>query len=372
LATGDVTVEFRGTLRPLYQELLNNPPRGVSYRIYDPTRAAFARRFWEKTGVPGKAIRRAYWRIRYNRLLDKGLIHLSNYWDYSVIRMGRRFVADTENVGTFVSDWRFEDLESPSVRASITKSIGSSLCRKIMPLTHAAKKSMEARLDLSGVEDKVEVVYPAIRPLENHHRSHDGVRILFVGHTFLIKGGRELLQAFRIIRKSANARLTIVSDEAYRSLPAEDRVKVFPSIPRERVLAEFFPSSDIFCMPTYSDSFGFVFLEAMSAGLPILSTNHFHVPEIVEDGKTGLLIAAPVSCWNDDFTYNSAWQNILRVGNFAQAVSELADKLLTLVEDASLRRRMGQNARREVEQGKFSIENRNEKLRRIYEEAARK
>ncbi|MGA2785152.1 MAG: hypothetical protein ABSF09_10690, partial [Candidatus Bathyarchaeia archaeon] len=45
-------VEFRGTLRPLYRELLETPPTGIEYRIYNPRYSILARRFWSKTWIP--------------------------------------------------------------------------------------------------------------------------------------------------------------------------------------------------------------------------------------------------------------------------------------------------------------------------------
>jgi glycosyltransferase involved in cell wall biosynthesis len=363
-------VEFRGTLRPLYRELLETPPTGIEYRIYNPRYSILARRFWSKTWIPGKIIRHIYWRARYNPWLNGTLLHLSNYWDYSPIRMRRNFVADTENVGTFVSNWKFEDLRSPEIRRTIEDSIRSNFCRKIMPLTYAAKRTMEAVFNMEGLNDKIEVIYPAIRPLQIDRRRRDNVvRILFVGNNFLIKGGRELIEAFRIIKKRFDVELTIVSQDAYDSMQPQKDVKIHASTPRQELLSKFFPTADIFCLPTYADSFGFVFLEAKAAALPIVSTTHFHVPEIVEDGETGLLVKAPISCWNRDFTYNYGWFNSLKNSHYPETVSDLVDKLSILIEDDSMRIKMGDRGNKEVVEGKFSICARNKKLKEIYEKA---
>ncbi len=370
MAEKPITVEFRGTLRPLYQELLDNPPSGVKYRLYDPRNALLARRLVDRTGIPGRIARRAYWRLRYGDVFSPPLLHLSNYWDYSPIRMRRKFVADTENVGTFVADWKFHDLASPSIRKKIEESIRSRYCRKIMPLTQAAERTMKAVLDLHGVEKKLEVVYPATRPLPSSlEKNVERVTILFVGHNFTIKGGRELLDAFRSIRFRYNVKLVIISEEAYRTISPEEKVEIYPSQPRGKIISDFFPQADIFCMPTYSDSFGFVFLEAKAFGLPIVSTTHFHLPEIVEDGKSGFLIETPVSCWNTDYTYNHLWLQTLEKGEFSSFVTELGEKLSTLIEDSRLRREMGEAGKREVLDGRFSLEKRNNKLRMIYVDA---
>ncbi len=43
-------------------------------------------------------------------------------------------------------------------------------------------------------------------------------------------------------------------------------------------------------MPSHSEGFGFVFLEAMAYGLPIIGGNVDATPEVVIDGETGLLV----------------------------------------------------------------------------------
>jgi glycosyltransferase involved in cell wall biosynthesis len=54
-----------------------------------------------------------------------------------------------------------------------------------------------------------------------------------------------------------------------------------------------FESADIFVFPTFFpvETFGIVNIEAMEAGLPIITTSRAAIPEIVEDGVNGYLIA---------------------------------------------------------------------------------
>jgi glycosyltransferase involved in cell wall biosynthesis len=51
-----------------------------------------------------------------------------------------------------------------------------------------------------------------------------------------------------------------------------------------------YDTADIFCFPTYLETFGLVNLEAMNAGLPVISTDHSNIPEIVHDGRGGFLV----------------------------------------------------------------------------------
>lgn len=52
---------------------------------------------------------------------------------------------------------------------------------------------------------------------------------------------------------------------------------------------KWFNSSDIFCLPSSFDSFGMVFIEAMSRGLPVVALDNGPVAEVVPDGHVGFL-----------------------------------------------------------------------------------
>ena len=81
-------------------------------------------------------------------------------------------------------------------------------------------------------------------------------------------------------------------------------------------------------------------LEAMALGKPIIASRMGGLPELVEDGKTGLLFGA---------------------GN----VEELKERMLYLWKDRELRYEMGRAARKKAEQ-EFSLERHCEELLRIY------
>jgi glycosyltransferase involved in cell wall biosynthesis len=72
------------------------------------------------------------------------------------------------------------------------------------------------------------------------------------------------------------------------ALGLADRVKFAGFVPNEE-LPDLYRKSDIFVLPSETESFGLVFAEAMSCGLPIAASNVGGIPETVRDGVDGLL-----------------------------------------------------------------------------------
>jgi glycosyltransferase involved in cell wall biosynthesis len=108
-----------------------------------------------------------------------------------------------------------------------------------------------------------------------------------------------LLRAFKeLVDASPDARLLLVGDDPFgdgreraEALANEldlGRACVFAGIRRD--VAQLLAMSDVFVMSSLWEGLGLVFLEAMSAGLPVVSTRVSAIPEVVVDGETGLLV----------------------------------------------------------------------------------
>lgn len=115
-------------------------------------------------------------------------------------------------------------------------------------------------------------------------------KILFVGRDFKRKGGFLVYEAFRELKK-------IKQDaELYVAGPSSNPI-LFPISGyyylgdcNHKKLAHYFNICDIFCMPSYFEAYGLVFIEALTYGLPCIGRNCYEMPYFIEDGKTGLLI----------------------------------------------------------------------------------
>jgi glycosyltransferase involved in cell wall biosynthesis len=61
------------------------------------------------------------------------------------------------------------------------------------------------------------------------------------------------------------------------------------NVPNARVL-ELMDEADYFVLPTFHDTFGYVALEALAGGTPVIASRTCALPEVVEHGKSGYLI----------------------------------------------------------------------------------
>ena len=116
-------------------------------------------------------------------------------------------------------------------------------------------------------------------------------RILFVGRLEKMKGVDTLLNAFAQLTVN-NIQLRIVGDgseQLAQELKIADRVTFTGAIPSPRVYDEF-AQAQIFCGLSRSEALGNVFLEAQAAGCAVVATRRGGIPDIVEDGVTGLLV----------------------------------------------------------------------------------
>lgn len=126
-----------------------------------------------------------------------------------------------------------------------------------------------------------------------------GKNILFVGRLAEVKGVPLLLEAFARLRPDhSDATLTIVGDGALRAaLEADAAAKGlndirFTGAIGQAEVAEELAKSSLFVLPSYAEGVPVVLMEAMAAGRPVVTTRITGVPELVEDGISGLLVEA--------------------------------------------------------------------------------
>lgn len=172
----------------------------------------------------------------------------------------------------------------------IRRVLKSKQCIKIICISDACKNKLISLLGKS-IEHKIRIQYPYVKNLPKSQKNNK-TRFLFVGFDFDGKGGKELLNAMQKI-KDPKIQLTIVGPEINKIKNFDKRITLLGKQPREKILNSIIPEHDILIFPTYYESLGMVALEALSAGLGIITTNTFALPELVKHKKNGYLINNP-------------------------------------------------------------------------------
>ena len=392
-----------------YWEIVNYPPEGYEFvipdtlwdRVFD--RLVVRNEFISANLALASFLNRLFPPRLIKAWLDKGLRRAHKREDLDLVFSVDHIVLGGKpwiilvTWASALAGLRADHLKN--YRRYIEDQLASPDCRMIITWSEAAKASVLANFDGSRIAHKMAVV-----PLAAHGQdsvkswSTEKVKLLFVGTAnapggriasllgtrsffdFDGKGGKEVLQSFRVLnRKYPNLELVVRS-----GVPAAVRrdFAKYPNlrfieqrIPREDLVGEF-SSADIFLYPTHQLTPWTVFLEAMSHELPIVTTDLYANPEIVQDGVTGLLVQS-----SKEVPYY--WENLLLpMGSplhreYMEAiktpdpmvVDDLVAKTSLLIENPDLRRQMGRRARWEVERGRHSIAGRNEALKQIFDTA---
>jgi glycosyltransferase involved in cell wall biosynthesis len=117
--------------------------------------------------------------------------------------------------------------------------------------------------------------------------ARDPELIAFVGRSMTRKGGWLLLDAWRR-RLRPHARLLLVTPE---DVPPEPGLTVVRDVrPGDGRLHGLLASAAVLAFPSTGDTFGYAALEAMALQTPVVAARSAAIPEIVEDGVSGVLV----------------------------------------------------------------------------------
>ncbi|HEV2105460.1 MAG TPA: N-acetyl-alpha-D-glucosaminyl L-malate synthase BshA [Candidatus Eisenbacteria bacterium] len=224
-------------------------------------------------------------------------------------------------------------------------------CDRLTAVSRFLKERAEATF---GPTRPIEVIYNFVDPKVFAPRKEHRLRLVAPGTKVLMHASNfrpvkhipVVIQTFAEVRKQVQAKLVMVGDGPEK--PAAEQLARELGLQRDVLflgnqdcMEELLPLADVFLLPSSSESFGLVALEAMSAEVPVVCSNAGGLPEVVEHGFTGFL--------HDP-------------GHVAGHVASVL-KLLT---NETLRRTMGRHGRRVARQ-RFSAEEMVQKYVQVYE-----
>jgi len=194
--------------------------------------------------------------------------------------------------------------------------------------------------------------YPKEQIRETYGIPNEKNVILYVGRLIALKGIDYLLRALSLVRNEVNDVLLLVVgddtlgyerylEELCRKLSLDSCVRFLGGVSHEAII-RLLSLADVLVLPSLSEGFGLVLIEAMSMEKPIVATRVGGIPHTIEDGRTGILV---------------------QKGN----VLELANALILLLSDKKSASDMGRLGRSVVRE-KYSLDTFVRKVLDIYDE----
>jgi glycosyltransferase involved in cell wall biosynthesis len=227
---------------------------------------------------------------------------------------------------------------------------------RIIAVSNAVKKRFDR---FPGAENKVRVVYNAVEAsfgngaeISNaagcRTKEHDIVRVGLVGRITPLKGHTTFIHAASlVIGRRCNVRFQIVGkgdqkyEEELQSLIKDRGMQDYVTFTGyQDDISDVMAGIDILVCPSLKEAFSMGIIEAMAHAKPVIASNVGGIPEVVEDGVTGILVPA-----TDE--------------------SSLAEAIIKLAHDRDLRERMGACGKERVSE-LFTLEDNVKKIQDLY------
>jgi N-acetyl-alpha-D-glucosaminyl L-malate synthase BshA len=219
----------------------------------------------------------------------------SAYLAKEMMRKNRDLKIFTTLHGTDITLVGLEPSFLPLVKFSIEKSDG---------VTAVSRFLKEKTLTNYSCETEIQVIPNFVdtnlfKPHENGEfrnaiAPHGEKLLVHTSNFRTVKRVPDTIRVFEKVQKEIPSKLILVGDGPDRSecericrqLELCDKVKF---LGKQDGLVEILSSSDLFLIPSQSESFGLAALEAMACGLPVISSSVGGLPELVKHNETGFI-----------------------------------------------------------------------------------
>lgn len=183
----------------------------------------------------------------------------------------------------------------PLVKFSIAQSDGVTAVSRFLKEKTITHYNCEEPIEVIPNFVDTECYKPNPHSEFRKHIAPDGEKILVHTSNFRqVKRVTDAIRVFEKVQKIIPSKLILVGDGPDRSecerlcrqLDLDDHIKF---LGKQEGLIKILASSDVFLIPSQSESFGLAALEAMACGLPVVSSSVGGLPELVKHNETGFI-----------------------------------------------------------------------------------
>lgn len=252
------------------------------------------------------------------------IIHgvLADEYDQAILRGGLTLRQKLANLLM----WKLAKYEEQSAKnATLIVTISKYSQKKI--IQHYDVDSSKIRLAPNGVDTERFTPIGDYKKMKRQINLENRKIVLFVGRLIPRKGVNYLVEAAKqVIKERSDTLFVLVGNGPLRSQLINNVTSAgllqnfaFLGDVSEEALPQIYRCADVFAFPSIQEGQGIVLLEAQASAKPVVAFKVSGITEAVRDKETGLLVTP--------------------------SANELANAILTLLSDASLREKMGQRGR---------------------------
>lgn len=186
---------------------------------------------------------------------------------------------------------------STTIRTTSQKNLSESVRDNLYPENKASVVGEGGTIGVDLDDYRIELREHFRREIrEKFNIGENDVVFGFVGRISKPKGINELFEAFKQVNGNMSCKLMLIGpDEATSDIHLMNWAKVnknviFTGRIAHKDMPKYFSALDFLVHPTYREGFGMVLQEAMAIGTPIITTDIPGPSEVIENGKSGILV----------------------------------------------------------------------------------
>lgn len=265
-------------------------------------------------------------------------------------------------------------------KGEIEKKLASEYCKKILVVNESTLKDMKKYFGRE-IMNKTILLRAAVEK-QNIERNYNRkkLQLLFMGSIanpddFIIKGGLEALECFkRLSKEYKNLSFVVRCNVPEKIKERYGNVANLQIIDQKfdlKQVKQLYLDTDILVNPAHIYPL-MTTLEALSFGIPIVMLDTYGVRDYLQNGKNAILVkpSDKITSYNEE-----AYPANIRSRKFISEIEEVDEEVVgrlygavkRLVENQKLREKLGRYGKKTAE-NKFSIELRNKKLKKIFDE----